>query len=226
MIKNSRYGFLSGFATAVNSFLATLGLCTLFWMGWPLATEPLFFIVIGILAKIMAERLFWKKIFPIEIGSMGHLKNWRSSMWDSLFSQVPATKAMFDMLIDLAADVILVYMALKAEIAPLLVMTVLLGSQAMVAMIHGLIADRINNKRMHQMFSLCISIFAVVACMGVKEETPGFYAKFFKVDHLALSAQILIFLCAKCILTGTTVVSRAIMAEYIQAGSEKHFQKG
>jgi len=219
------FGFISGIATTVGFLPHLLALAFILFSGMgPNLAEPLIVFTIG--AKALGEWLFWGKFFPNRIDSEKSLKNWQSLINnDFLLKQPRIIVALFNMLVDSAMDVLLVYMALKTSIPAAWIFLAFVGCQAIAAPIHGMAADYFGRRR-SALFSMIMTLLSVMAAMEINGMIEsGSYIHLFGLNHFAASTQMLIVLCAKSLLTGSTVNARAVIADDIQIEAARKLSK-
>lgn len=219
------FGFISGIATTVGFLPHILALAFILFSGMNQnLAEPLIMFTIG--AKALGEWLFWGKFFTNRLDSEKGLKNWRSCIKNESFFKNPSTiVALVNMLLDSIVDVVLVQMALKSSISAAWVLMALAGCQAIAAPFQGMISDYLG-RRKSAVFSMVVTLLAVMASMEINGMIEsGSYIHLLGLNHFAASTQMLIVLCAKCLLTGTTVNARAVIADDIQVEAVRKFNK-
>lgn len=128
------FGFSAGIATAFG-YLPHILFLAVVAVSQSKNITP-FFLMFTIVARVLGDWIFWSQIFPSKIDSGDSRENWRSSIREILFSKTASMNAMFDMIVDLGIDALLVYMALKASASPV---WVFLGSvEEFISTIEGL----------------------------------------------------------------------------------------
>lgn len=220
----SSFGFISGLGTTSSFLFPAIGLGLMIFFGLDTKIATPLFIVFAIVIRVTGDWVFWTQMFPKEMDARC-FRTWRSSVKDILFSQPNAIKAMLDMFMDVVTDGVLIYLALKASVPPAWIFLAFLGCQAIAAPIQGIIVDRLD-RRKYRLLSMIITAVAIFTSMGLKDGSAlAIYARLFGLDHFALSTQMLIILCAKSLLSGSTVIAKSLLAGCIQTEVERKFGK-
>ncbi|MDN3507102.1 MAG: hypothetical protein P0S96_07730 [Simkaniaceae bacterium] len=213
------FGFISGIATIIG-FLPHI----LFLLGVTLfhgKNITSFFLLFTIGARILGDWIFWSQIFPRRMDSGENTEAWRSLVKGILYSKPISIGAMFDMVIDAIVDGLLLYVALKVSVYPVLVFLVFSSCQAIGAPIQGMLIF-IFTKRNIRLLSVIVSAIATYAAL----EVGGLlhiesYENLLGLTQLGKPAAMLIILSAKCLFTGTTVIAKASIAEAIKIETRK-----
>jgi hypothetical protein len=191
-----RFGFLNGLAT-ISTFLApavALGLVLFFDITFP--TVTLICLAIGV--RLLGDWLFWFQMLPAEIDAD---KNRRLLFKGIVSSEI---KPLLDLLIDSIADVLLVYLALKASIPLVWIIFALIGCQAVGTLIQGIILERVNRMKYH-LFSMGITASVFVAALGIN----GYL---FRFDYLSILTFMILY-AAKYLFCGTAILAKVAIAE-------------
>lgn len=224
-VRNPLFGLLSGCSTTIGLLPHIIALCFMtFFSEHP---PPLIFLIVFTLgAKLLCEWVFWSGLFPKRMDLEKNLQNWRESVSNSLFIQPTVISSLLNIFVDFCVDVLLVYSALKTSVPPVWIFLGFFGSQAFAAPIQGIISDFLRPKKC-LVFSLVATAFAVVLSLEIGKEitTRVTYASALGLYHFATSTQMLMVLYAKGLLTNTTVIARAAIAESIQTETERKFSK-
>ncbi len=139
-----------------------------------------------------------------------------------LFSEPVSIRAMFDMLIDLAVDVALIYMALKVA-SPAWIFFVFLGCQSLVAPIQGIIVDKRDPKN-YRIFSMIITVLSLVISLQATGIASPTYVHMLGLDHFSAPEQMLMIIGIKNLFSATTVISKASVARCIQTNMKKSYE--
>lgn len=185
---------------------------------------PLFFLFFTVLARVTGDWLFWKRFFPAEMDSGENLKDWRLSVKDILTSQPAAIKSMFDLVIDAALDVVLVYLAYRASAPHMWILFTFSVCQAVGAPIQGMIL-RVFESQNVRIFSMIVTALATFLAIEINGISSASYVGFFGLTHFSTSIQICIVVGAKCLLTGTSVIAKETIAEVIKIETIKNPEK-
>ncbi len=209
------FGFINGLTTTTSFLFPTIALGIVLKIN---AEIPLFlFIAFAVVTRFLGDWLFWAKMFPQEIGCEEQIFQRKSSF----LSNSETIKPMFDMLMDVIADIAIIYLAIKASASPAWIFFVFLGSQAVSSIVQGIVVDRWETKA-YRRVSMVIIVLAVISSLEVCNiSSPDFYRRLFGLNNFSTPIQMLIILCVKNLLSGIPVISKAAMAEYIQAKIEK-----
>ncbi len=215
------FGFLSGLATASAFLVPVIMVGIMAFLGLDSKISTPLFIAFAIIVRFTGDWMFWTKMFAQEMDSEENLKDWRLSVKDLLFSQPGAIKSMLDLLMDLAADIALVYMAWKASISPAWIFFVFLGCQALAAPVQGIAVTRLNRNH-YRLLSMIVTVLAIVTLMEINKTTaPSHYVRLFGLSHFMQSTQILIVLGAKCLISGSATIAKTTIAEVIKIATFK-----
>ncbi|MBS0628729.1 MAG: hypothetical protein JSS30_00720 [Verrucomicrobia bacterium] len=218
----SPFGLVSGLATTCCFLAPALIFTALIYFGIEVKIATFLYIHFLIVIKFGAEWFFWTRFFPEEIDSLGVPTSWRQSVKKILTSHPDTIRSIHDLFIDLFADAILIFFALKVGLHPSWICLAIFGSHALVALIQGQIVDRLN-KRLYRKISMIITVLAVAASFGLRKGQPGFYSQLFGLGSLHLETQALIFILAKNLLAGTSIIAKATIASRIQIESHGKF---
>lgn len=219
-----RFVFASGIATTVG-FLPHLLFLTVIALSNVTQHAP-GLIMFTMVAKLFGEWIFWSCFFNSRMNDEPSQKNWRTIVDRSFFMRPVIISPSLHMLFEGGIDMILMVMALKIGVSPVLICLVLAGSQALFSPVHGIISELIS-KRSHILFSMIVSFFAVMLSMEIcRGASAGSYLHFFKLEYFVASTQILIVIGAKGLLSSNTVTAKAMVAEEIRdAAKERNFCK-
>ena len=209
-MKGSSFGLISGIATTIGFLPHIVALLFIAVTGDGVGATPVF-ILFTIGTRFLGDWLFWGKMFPKEMDTEENGTNWRSSVKNILFAQPIVIRSLIDMVIDIGVDAILIYTALQMSASPVWIFLVFTSCQAVVALIHGTILI----KRNVRVLSLIVAAVTVTAVLVIK-----------KIPELsAIHTIIFIVLGAECLLTGTTVIAKATIAEVIRLEVTKESSK-
>lgn len=213
------FGVAAGMATAVG-YLPHIVFLAVIAVSQSRNITP-FFLMFTVIARILGDWVFWSQMFPSRLESTGVRSDWRSSVKDILFSKPTSIGAMFDMIVDLGIDALLIYMAIKASASPVLIFLVLSGCQAIGAFAYGMIIYVFSRKGL-RLFSMAITALATFAALEMNGVIPKTsHAGVLGLDTLAKPIAILLILGAKCLFTGTTVIGKTNIAETIKLETMK-----
>jgi len=174
-----------------------------------------FFLFGTVIARVLGDWIFWAQMFPSRIESADKLEDWRSSIKDTLLSKHNSIRAIFDMIIDVVIDALLIYLAIKASASPVQIFLVLSACQAIGALVHGILIH-IFKRRWLRLFSLSISAlltFAALEISGIIPRTSNM--DIIGLDTLTKPFAILLIISGKCLLSGTSVIAKTVLAEII-----------
>lgn len=215
---HTRFGFVSAIANSAV-FLPH----ALIWLTMMLFFEkgvvPMLLLLLAV-ARITGDWLFWVKMFPKEMDSVENSKNWRSSIKSILLTQPLAIKSITDMVIDATVDVILVYVAFKASANPIWILFIFSICQMIGSPIQAISLSIFEKKnvRMFSMIATGILSFCTLEVMGIISQS---FTKMLGLTYFSTSVQMLIILGVKCLLVGTTIISKASVAEIIKTEAVK-----
>ena len=222
------FGFISGLATTLG-FLPHIVALGFFLLSMKNLGPVMILFIFSIASKILGEWLFWGKFLPFRLDRENTLLTWRSTINKALFHQTNVSLSLIFMLVDFLSDVLIVVVALKTLISPTWLLLVFLGCQSIAAPIQGIISDFFCRKKT-LLFSLITTALAVLVSLEIANglepgSSPSFYINLLGLNHFATSTQMLIVLCVKGLLVGTTVTCRASIADSIQIETERRFNK-
>ncbi len=203
----SNFGFVSGLATASTFLLPAIALAIVLKMDANFSL--LLFIGFFITTRFFSEWLFWTQMFPLEVG-------------DEERTTPVSIRAMFDMLVDLAVDAALIYMALKVA-SPAWIFFVFLGCQSLVAPIQGIIVDK-RDPKSYRIFSMIITVLSLVISLQVTGIASPIYVHMLGLDHFSAPVQMLMIIGIKNLFSATMVISKASIARCIQTNMKKSYE--
>lgn len=178
------------------------------------------FVIFTIGAKILGEWYFWR-YFKKRMDGEKVLKNWREIVNRSLFSHSNVASSLFMYFADAFTDGILIYIALKMSISPILVLLVLLGCQALASPVQGFLSDFFSKKDC-LLFASTMGVLAAVIALGIffdrnaQGESTNAIGNLFGATSLTPTMQIFLVLCGKGLFANLTVIARSAIAEVIK----------
>lgn len=211
------FGFISGLATTACFLFPAIALGALIFFGLDAKFSTSFFIILTLIVRFTGDWVFWTQMVPHELNLKKPSTNWSALIKkDALLSQPDVNKSILDTIIDFASDILLICIALKTSISPAWICFIFLGCQAIATPIQGIFIYQFNTKK-YRKFSMFITALAVLVTLGIKNGgTLGFYVHLFRLDYFTVPTQILIMFCAKNLLSGIPVISKATIAEHLQ----------
>lgn len=210
-------GFRSGISTAIGLFPHLIFLIFIFLMGHP--SPPLVFLVgFTIVAKVFGEWLFWH-INSDRMDSDPKLKNWRSEMNLALFKHPNAAVSLSLIFADNVTEIMIIVLALKCSLSPLLVFITLFGTQILGAPIQGLFSDMLNMKNA-LFFAMFVQYGVVFVLNGLAPEgnfveIPEMLFQGLGMSNFSLQTKILFLICLKGLFGNLTTLSRAAIAHVL-----------
>lgn len=195
------FGLMSGVGASLGLLPHVINLCILLSLGTQLnSIASLVVLTIG--AKLLGEWIFWRLCIS-RLNSEKELKNWRSVINNSLFSQPNAVVALVMMFVDAFLDAALIFMAFKTVLPALWIFLVLLSCQMISSPIQGVLPDYFSQRK-SLIFASAAGLFAWTLT-GAHLKNIGEY-----------STKMICILCIKGLLGNLTVIARAAIAEVIK----------
>lgn len=216
------FGFMSALYTATTFIPHSLIMLGIMFFHKGRDATP-FFLLFTIIARLVADWIFWTKSFPQEMDTAENDKNWRLSVKGVLTSQPPAIKAMNDMVIDALVDGVLLFFAFKGAASPMWVLFVYSLCQGIGAPIQGIII-RMIDRRYVRKFSMIVTALATFMVLEANGVTSVGYIKMLGLSQFSASSQILFVIGAKCLLAATAVIAKEIIAETLKLNTMKELK--
>lgn len=216
------FGFLSSLpitGTLLPHALVTLGVI-FFYKG----INPVFFsLVFTILARITGDWLFWAKFFPKELDTEANEKNWRSSVKSILTSDPIAIKSMFDMVVDIVLDGVLLFIAFKITDSFLWVLFVYSLCHGIGAPVQGILI-RVINRRYVKTLSMIVSVLAIAMLLELNGSLSEGYLGKFGLSEFSVFSKTLWIIGANSFCSGTSVIAKELIAETLKLETMKELQ--
>ncbi len=215
-IPAATFGFISAIATS-TTFLphSLIVLAVIFFHPWQLRDPTLILIFFTIMARLVGDWVFWTKFFPQTMDNGENNENWRSAVKGILTSQPPAIKAMSDMVIDALVDGVLVYLAFRASAPAMWILFVFSASHVIGALVQGIVLRFFERKHVRT-FSMIVTAVATFTALDVNGIISSGHVNILGLSEFSASSQILFILGAKCLLAGTSVIAKEMIAETIK----------
>lgn len=217
------FGFLAGCATALGFLPHIIVMAVLVFLQHKGITSHL--LIFTLLARVLGDWLYWVRFFPTRMDLVENMKGWRSSVREAIFFKAPSFFAIFDMVIDISMDIVLVWMAFKASASPLLTLLVFCACQSISAPIQGIMIYLFEARHV-RLFSMLIGVVAVLAALEINGViSRDSFINIFGLSGLTKSTALIFVLGAKCLFTGLTIVGKDTIAQSIIYASTKRLSK-